>query len=50
MRTHLSMLRVDLAASLHRDGRAGSRRRGPRRARGTFVPAVVEAPPMRLAH
>ncbi|MGL4255004.1 hypothetical protein [Microbacterium sp.] len=47
MREHIEILMVGLAAALRRDGRRAARRRGPRRARGTFVPAVPE---MRLAH
>jgi hypothetical protein len=50
MREHIESIIVGLAASLRRDGRSVSRRRGPRRARGTFVPAMTEQPATRLAH
>lgn len=43
MRAHIETLMTGLAASLRRDGRRRAvRRRGPRRARGTFVPVGVE--------
>lgn len=49
MRAHIETLVVGLAGSLRRERRA-ARRRSPRRARGTFVPAAFDAPAMRLVH
>ena len=48
MREHIEILMTGLAASLRRERRV-VRRRGPRRARGTFVP-VTRRPALRLAH
>jgi hypothetical protein len=50
MREHIEVLMTGLATALRRDGRRGVRRRGPRKARGTFVPVAPELPAMRLAH
>lgn len=51
MREHIEALIAGLAPSARRERRA-VRRRSPRRARGTFVPATAtaDAPAMRLAH
>ncbi|MGA7148229.1 MAG: hypothetical protein WBX17_07065 [Microbacterium sp.] len=50
MHAHIESIKVELVASLRRDARTLIRRHGPRRARGTFVPAATELPAMRLAH
>jgi hypothetical protein len=50
MREHLEHLMTGLAESLRREHRRTPRRRGPRRARGTYVPAASDAGAMRLAH
>lgn len=59
MREHIEIMMTALAATLRREGRRANRRRGPRRARGTFVPVAPElpaaaaspaAPSLRLAH
>ena len=49
MRAHIEMLMAGLAASLRRDARTAPRRRRPRRARGTYVPAALGAPALRHA-
>jgi hypothetical protein len=56
MHEHIETMMAALAARLRRDGRRVPRTRGPRRARGTFVPipsdraSAAPAPGMRLAH
>ncbi|MDY0908308.1 hypothetical protein [Microbacterium sp. CFBP9034] len=50
MREHIEVLMVGLAASLRRERRRPARTRGPRRARGTFVPVRNNVRTLRLAH
>lgn len=51
MHEHIEALMTKLAETLRREGRTvARRRRGPRRARGTYVPALPQLPAMRAAH
>lgn len=49
MHEHIEMLMMALAAALRRDGRRAARKRGPRRARGTFVPVSPVVPALPTA-
>ncbi|WP_157536945.1 hypothetical protein [Microbacterium sp. Root180] len=47
MHEHIEILMAAVAAKLRRDRPRAVRKRGPRRARGTFVPVMPELPAAR---
>lgn len=50
MHEHIEMLMAALTTALRRDGARPARKRGPRRARGTYVPVAPALPAIRPAH